>query len=146
MYQSVIFSCRSNNAIWNTRPFVDIHKTIWNNLSTLMLWYQQMLSQLRPGVLIWDLRNVNGCKYRVENASHASVERVRCYVICHNAGMGGTKAPSVNFSVRDIFPIWLKYLLDPLNHIYIWQVTPVKYKRATRWVNRQCFDCKKWGK
>ena len=67
-----------------------------------MLWYQQMLSLLRPGVLIWDLRNVNGCKYRVENVSYASVERALCYVICHKPRVASTKAPFVNFSVGDI--------------------------------------------
>ena len=40
-----------------------------------------------------------------------------------SSGMGVTEAPFVTFSVNKIFNLQ-KYLLDSLNHIYIWQVSP----------------------
>ena len=47
---------------------------------------------------------------------------------CKESGVGVTKALFINFSVSKI-SILQKYLLDPLNHIHIWQaVTPVKHK------------------
>ena len=40
-------------------------------------------------------------------------------------GVGVTKAPFVNFSVSKIFDLAkVAYLLDSMNHIHIWQVSP----------------------
>ena len=46
----------------------------------------------------------------------------------HRAGVGATESPFVNFSVSK-FLILLRYLLDSLHHIHIWQVSPAAQLR-----------------
>ena len=51
-------------------------------------------------------------------------------------GLGVTKAPFVNFSItRCSISDFVKYLLDPLDHIHIWQVSwPLSwYSRENQW-------------
>ena len=112
------YEALTNSQVWSDLRCHDAHVT---SLYNALLYFSGLRAQI--GALLKRTSYHPGC-CRVRDMLSTG----------KRSGLGGIKAPVINFSIKEIFISW-KYLLRSLNHFHIWQMSP----------QLSCGDsCQKW--